>query len=83
MAILPVNPIRQRFLKLSSREKTVLLMQEYARKKANQSYHANIPEPKDEMGQYVKELIYWRTFIKQNYQFIRENMKLRKLRIDF
>ena len=82
MKTLPVNPVRQIFLKLSNREKSVLLMQESARQKANQSYHTNIPEPKDEMGQYVKELIDWHKFMKQNYQSIRKNMKLRKFGID-
>jgi len=82
MKTLPINPIRQEYANLSKKQKEILLIRESARQTANSLMHDfmnHIPEPKDELGQYVKGIVDRHRFIKNFYKGIHERMKLRKI----
>jgi len=79
MKTLPINTIKQEYASLSPKQKAVLLVRESARQTANSLMHDfmnNIPEPKDELGQYVKELVKECKFLKEHYDTIHKNVKL-------
>ena len=85
MKTLTINPIRQEYANLSSKQKEMLLIRESARQTANSLMHDfmnHIPESKDKLGQYVKEIVDWHKFIKNFYKDIHERMKLRKIGIE-
>ncbi len=79
MKTLPINAIKQEYVSLSPKQKAALLLSECARQTANSLMHDfmnNIPEPKDELGQYVKELVKNYKFLKEHYNTIHKNVKL-------
>ena len=85
MKTLPINSIKQEYANLSSNQKEILLIRESARQNANSlmlDFMNHIPEPKDELGQYVKGIVDRHMFIKKYYNKIHESMKLRRFRVE-